>query len=112
MKYRLTFALGCLFAGMLTCAQGAPAKENWDHSCAKCHGAEGKGDTKIGQKLGVKDYSDPAVQAKFTDDEAFKAVKDGVEEGGKKKMPGFADKLSDEDIKGLVKYMRDFKKGG
>jgi len=112
MKYKLMIALGCLAAGMLTSAHGAPAKENWDKSCAKCHGADGKGATKMGEKLGVKDYTDPAVQAKFTDEEAFKAIKDGVMEDGKKKMAGFGDKLSDDEIHALVKHIRDFKKAG
>jgi mono/diheme cytochrome c family protein len=111
MKYKLMFAVGCLFAGMLASAQGAPAKETWDHSCAKCHGAEGKGDTRIGEKLGVKNYTDPAVQAKFTDEQAFKDIKNGVEVDGRKKMPAFGDKLSDEEIHDLVKHIRSFKKG-
>src|SRR5208282_5233545 len=43
-------------------ARAGDAKALYDQSCAKCHGADGKGDTKIGQKLGVKNYSDAAVQ--------------------------------------------------
>ena len=35
------------FAAALS-ASAADAKENWTTTCAKCHGAEGKGDTKIG----------------------------------------------------------------
>lgn len=112
MKYKLMFVFGIALAGALTCARGAPAKENWDQHCAKCHGADGKGATKMGEKLGVKDYTDPQVQAKFTDDEAFKAIKEGVTEDGKKKMQGFGEKLSDDEIHALVKHIREFKKAG
>ena len=112
MKYRLMLASGLILAGALTCVQGAPANENWEQSCAKCHGADGKGATKMGQKVGVKDYTDPQVQAKFTDEQAFKAIKEGVTEDGKKKMQGFGDKLSDDEIHALVKHIREFKKTG
>ena len=37
-------------------SQGAEAKENWDTLCAKCHGAEGKGDTKIGRKTWLQRF--------------------------------------------------------
>jgi len=33
-----------------------------------------------------------------------------VKEGGKEKMKAFKDKLSDEDIKALVAYVRSLKK--
>ena len=49
-------------------ARAADAKATYEASCAKCHGAEGKGDTKIGQKLGVKDFTDAKVQADMKDD--------------------------------------------
>ena len=70
--------------------KAADAKENWDNLCAKCHGAEGKGDTKMGQKLGVKDFTDAKVQADMKDDAATKAIKDGIKDAdGKTKMKPF-----------------------
>ena len=29
----------------------ATAADNWDNNCAKCHGADGSGNTRIGKKL-------------------------------------------------------------
>ena len=97
------------FAAALN-ASAAGAKENWDASCAKCHGTDGKGQTKIGQKMGARDYSDPKVQASFTDEEAFKATKEGLKDkDGKIQMKAYTN-FSDDEIKALVAYVRDFKK--
>jgi cytochrome c553 len=91
-------------------AQAATAKENFDKNCAGCHGKDGKGDTKLGQKLEVRDYTDPKVQATLKDPEMTKAIKEGLKKGDKTLMKPYAEKLSDDEIKALVKYMRDFKK--
>ena len=91
-------------------AFAADAKEVYDKSCASCHGKDGKGDTPAGKKLKAKDYTDPAVQAALKDEELIKAVKEGVKDGDKTKMKGFGDKLTDEEIKQLIAYIRSFKK--
>jgi cytochrome c553 len=86
------------------------AKDNWDTLCAKCHGADGKGDTKMGAKLGVKDFTDAKVQADLKDEAAFKALKEGLKsDDGKTLMKPF-DQLSDDDIKALVAYVHTLKK--
>ena len=91
-------------------AKGAEAKENWETLCQKCHGAEGKGDTKMGAKLGCKDLSDAKVQAEIKDDAATKAIKEGLKaDDGKTLMKPF-DTLSDAEIKALVDYVRSLKK--
>jgi cytochrome c6 len=91
-------------------ASAADAKANWDSLCAKCHGADGKGQTKIGQMLNIKDFTDAKVQADLKDDAAFKAIKEGLKsDEGKTLMKPF-DTLSDDDIKGLVAYVHAFKK--
>jgi cytochrome c553 len=96
--------------GAAMAASAADAKENWDKLCAKCHGADGKGETKMGQKLGVKDFTDSKVQDGIKDDAAFKAIKEGVKDKEDKTlMKPFTD-LSDDDIKALVKQVRGFKK--
>ncbi len=87
----------------------ADAKSNWEETCAKCHGGGGKGDTKMGGKLHIRDFTDAAVQAQFTDDEAFKAIKEGLTDAeGRTRMKAI-EGLSDDDIKELVKYVRGLK---
>jgi cytochrome c6 len=91
-------------------AKAADAKENYDTLCAKCHGAEGKGDTKMGAKLGCKDFTDAKVQADIKDDAATKAIKEGLKsDDGKTLMKPF-DQLSDDEVKALVAYVRGLKK--
>lgn len=90
-------------------AFAAPASEIWTAQCAKCHGADGAGKTKIGAKLKLKDYTTAAAQAEMTDAVIFKAIKEGITEGGKEKMKAFSD-LPDDDIKALTAYIRAMKK--
>jgi cytochrome c553 len=88
----------------------ADAKANYEKDCAKCHGADGKGDTKMGKKMGAKDYTDAKVQDAMKDDAAFKAIKEGLKDKEGKVLMKPSEGLSDDDIKGLVAYMRKFKK--
>jgi mono/diheme cytochrome c family protein len=88
----------------------ADAAANWSHHCASCHGKDGKGDTTMGKKLGMKDYHDAKVHAAFSDAEMERAIKEGVKTNGKETMKPFGNKLSDADIKALVAYIRSFKK--
>jgi cytochrome c553 len=88
----------------------ADAAANWNQHCAPCHGKDGKGDTTMGKKLGVKNYHDPKFQAAFSDAEMERAIKEGVKTNGKETMKPFRNKLSDVDIKALVTYIRSFKK--
>ena len=106
-KLLLTTGLLMAFANV---SLAADAKENWEKNCTKCHGADGKGQTKMGRQSGVKDYTDPKFQAELKDENAIKVIKEGLVEKGKKKMDPYADKLTDEEIKALVAYIRGFKK--
>jgi cytochrome c553 len=108
MRRIVTMSLAIL-AGSALSAWAADAKAAYDKDCAKCHGADGKGETKMGKKLGAKDYTNAKVQSEMKDEQAFKAIKEGLKDNGKTLMKP-AEGLSDTDIKGLVAYMRTFKK--
>jgi mono/diheme cytochrome c family protein len=64
----------------------------------------------MGQMLGAMDLTDPKKQASFTDAKATEAIKNGVKQGGKTTMKAFAGKLSDDEIKALVAYVRTLKR--
>ena len=108
MKKIIVIAATIGFATALN-ASAADAKANWDTLCAKCHGADGKGQTKMGQKLGVKDFTDAKVQADLKDDAAFKAIKEGKKDADGKTLMKAFDTLSDKEIKGLVTFVRGLK---
>ena len=99
----LISAAGAFVPGTLL---GATAAENWTGHCAKCHGAEGKGDTKIARKLKIEDFTLPEVQKKFTDEQAFDAIKNGLKRDGKTVMNALGNKLSDEEITEMVSLVR------
>ena len=87
----------------------SPAAEAWENSCAACHGAEGKGDTKQGKKLKIRDYTDPKVQAEMKDDEMLKAILEGYVQNGKTTMQGYKDEYSEQEAKDLVAFIRQLK---
>jgi cytochrome c6 len=104
---RILFGLPFVFAAVLA---AAPVAENWENHCAKCHGADGKGQTKAGKKLNVKDYTDAKVQAEMKDADMIKTTTDGLfDKAGKEKMKAYKDELSADEIKELVAYVRKFK---
>ena len=104
MKRLIVLSVALLVASAVT-VRAADAKENWEKNCAKCHGPDGKGKTKMGEKLGMKDYSDAKVQDSLKDEAMTKAIKDG----DKTRMKA-VEGLSDEEIKALVAYVRTLKK--
>ena len=73
-------------------------------TCQKCHGADGTGNTPAGKKFEARDFHSPEVQ-KQSDAELIKATTEG-----QKKMPSYKDKLSADQIKDLVAYVRQLGK--
>jgi cytochrome c6 len=90
----------CLIAAS---AQAQDAASLYKSKCQVCHGADGKGDTPAGQKMGAKDFHSPEV-AKLSDAELI-----DITRKGKGKMPAYDGKLTDDQIKSLVKYIRALK---
>ena len=67
-------------------------------------GPEGKGDTALGKAMKVKDLATDDVQKQSDADLT------GIIAKGKKPMLGYADKLTPEQIAGIVKYIRALRK--
>ncbi len=76
----------------------------WKGKCAGCHGLDGKGQTDQGKKLGVKDYTTPEWQKSRTDEQIKTAIVEGA-----KGMDPYKDKLTPDQIDGLVAYVRALK---
>ena len=109
MKTILSLIIALLVASAIS-GRAADAKALWTANCTPCHGPTGNGDTKMGKTLGAMDLTSASKQAAFTDAQAMTAIKDGVKQNGKTTMKAFGGKLSDDDIKALVAYVRTLKK--
>jgi len=108
MKKATILGLAIMALGLMT-VRADDAKTIYERDCSKCHGKDGKGQTAMGKKYSCKDYSDAKTWDKLKDDAAAKSIKEGVKQEDKVVMKG-ADALSADDIKGLVAYMKAFKK--
>lgn len=76
-------------------------------SCASCHGKDGRAQTSVARKLGVKDLS----QSKLTDAQIEQQIRDGkAANQSSAKMPAFKDRLTAEEIKSLIAVVKEFRK--
>ncbi|MFN2427063.1 MAG: cytochrome c [Candidatus Binatia bacterium] len=106
---------GMLFAGPALAedaAGGAPdVAKLWTKNCQSCHGSDGKGKTKAGEKAKVKDLTSPEVKAKMDRARIVTAIKDGVKEEGSDKMAmkAYSEKLTPAEIEALADHSMAFK---
>jgi cytochrome c6 len=80
------------------------AAETFKTICAKCHKESGEGGevTIDGKKLKTPNFKSERMK-KDADEDFIDAIANGIVEEG---MPAFKDRLSDAQIKDLVKYIR------
>ena len=78
--------------------------DTYKAKCLMCHGADGLGATPAGKALKAASFKDPAI-VKASDSELIAIVK-----SGKNKMPSFTGKLTDDQIKAAVAYIRTLQK--
>jgi cytochrome c6 len=71
--------------------------------CASCHGPDGKGETAIGKSMKLRSLTSADVQ-KTSDADLTKVISDG-----KGKMPAYKGKLTADEIKALVAFIRTLK---
>ena len=96
-----------MIAFSLSAVAHADTAEIWKAKCKSCHGEDGKADTKTGKKEKVNDMTVATWQSEWTDEKMKKVILDGSKDN--KKMKPFKDKLSAEEVDGLVKHIRGFK---
>ena len=109
MKKLLMIGLAAGVASVLS-VKAADVKENWTAHCVKCHGEDGKGETKMGKKLQAKDYSNPKTWEGLTETAAIKAIKEGFKDKEGKEIMKPTEGVTDADAKAIVKYMKTLKK--
>lgn len=107
---RLYALLPLLVALPATIVLAADAKTNWTKMCARCHSPDGSGKAPAGKKLGVRDYTTAEGQS-FTDEEALAAILEGTKNAaGKETMPAYKEKMSEDEARELVTFVRSLKK--
>ena len=113
-----TIALSDLPAGMAqeagTKGKAAPdtqakAKKVYAMDCALCHGATGDGKTDLAKdmQLTLNDWTDPKNLA-APDQELFNVIRNGKD----KMPPEEKGRASDDEVRGLIVYIRSFGKAG
>ena len=70
--------------------------------CAACHGADGKGNATMKD---IPNFADAAWQKTATDEAMINVIKTG-----KPPMPAYKNRLTDEQVKAMVAYIRSFAK--
>jgi cytochrome c6 len=100
-----TFLALAILAMMLAplAAFAADGAAVYKAKCASCHGPDGKGETAIGKSMKLRSLAAADVQ-KTSDADLTKIISDG-----KGKMPAYKGKLSADEIKALVAFIRTLK---
>jgi mono/diheme cytochrome c family protein len=69
--------------------------------CARCHGVNGDGDPELKKTLPVRDFTDPAFQARASSDDIARVIMTG-----KGQMPAFGASLSMPKIQALSGHVK------
>lgn len=93
-RIAIALAASFLFAGV---AQAADGKALFASKCSVCHGPDGKGQSAMGKKLGVKDLTVTKLSATEIE---------GTVTAGKGKMTKFEGKLSADEIKAVSAFVK------
>ena len=92
--------------GLAGPAFAEPAK--WSKLCGNCHGKDGTGKTKMGEKLKIGDMTDAAWHKGKSDADMKSAVRNG---NAKVKKPAIsADKLTDGELDEMIGFVKSLKK--
>jgi mono/diheme cytochrome c family protein len=101
-------AVAALAAGFLASAAHAQdAKALYEKNCVACHGSGGKGDGPAGKMLKPPPEDFAAALKGKSDADTAKIIKEGGKAVGKAgTMPPYGSKMSDDQIKGVVDYIK------
>ena len=97
--------LAALVLAITAPMQAQDAAALFKSKCAVCHAPDGSGSGAMGKQLGVTDLRADEVQ-KQTDAQ----LNDSITNGKGTKMPAYKGKITDDQIKGLVGYIRSLAK--
>lgn len=104
------FAIVLLLTGLSAPAYAETAADNYRLHCVQCHGAKGTGKGINAPFLAVqpRNHTSAKDMNQLKDEELFTAIKSGgVAVGKSTQMPPWSAVMTDDEIHGIVKYLRD-----
>jgi cytochrome c oxidase cbb3-type subunit III len=109
--FTLAAVAGSLITAVtITAARADDGKANYDKNCVACHGAAGKGDGAAAKMLKPPPQDFATALKGKGDADIAKVIKEGGKAVGKSaSMPPYGTKLSDDQIKGVVDYIKGLK---
>ena len=102
-QLRIAMVLAIGACTLPTFAQNAGAA-TYTSKCQMCHGADGTGNTPAGKSMKAPSFLSPA-SVKESDADLIAITKNG-----KGKMPAYAGKLTDPEIKSVIAHIRTLQK--
>lgn len=92
-----------------TGASQEKAKKLYAMDCAICHGDNGNGKTDLATSMNVTlaDWTDPKALASLSDQQLFDIIRKGKD----KMPPEDASRAKNDEVWGLITYIRNFSKG-
>ncbi len=100
MKLQVTILAGTISVLASSLAAAPDGAAIYKSKCAACHGPDGSGQTAVGKSMKLRDLRSADVQ-KQTDEALVTVIT-----SGRGKMPGYQKKLSSDEIKGAVAFVR------
>lgn len=87
----------------------AKGKKLYAVDCAMCHGDNGNGQSDLAKDMDLKllDWTDPKTLAAMSDQDLTALIRKGKD----KMPPEDSSRATDDDIKSVIRYIRDFSKG-
>jgi len=100
MNKTITIGLASVLAFSASAAMAQAGADTYKAKCAMCHGADGLAQTGAGKSMHV-----PSVKEFKSSDDLIAITK-----AGRGKMPSYSGKLTDDQIKDVVGYMKSLGK--
>jgi len=88
--------------------RGTQVGDLFRNNCARCHGADGRGDTPLGHTYNTPDFTGPEWWQKHSSITSVGSLVSIVSHGNGG-MPAFGKKLTRTEIRHLVDYVRRFR---
>jgi cytochrome c6 len=103
-KYIARIVAVSLFTASSTMVFAQSGADIYKSKCQMCHGADGSGNTPAGKSSKARPFNSPEVM-KLSDDDLIKVTK-----SGQGKMPAYAGKLTDAQIKDVIAHIHTLQK--